>query len=391
LGVLTTAFFVLFVVAVAVQCGYACYFFSRVVFGPSGGRVGALSVSKEHDETSLSYRRQPVSIIICAKNEALNLQQNLPAILAQRYANDAGKPFFEVIVVNDASTDDTAHILQTLEQQYDNLWDVTIPLDAVRTLQGKKFALSKGLALATHPWLLLTDADCRPASNDWLQHMIAPLANSKEIVAGYGGYYSKYGLLNAFIRWETVHTFLQYGAYVLAGKPYMAVGRNLACTKEILLKAQQAEVWNKLPSGDDDLLVNIAATADNMDVVYTRESFTHSAAKQTWGEWVRQKQRHLSTGKFYKKGVKRLLGVYGLSHAVMWLLFFILLFSGMWQVVLWMMLGRVCVYWLLFAVLAMRLKERTPALLYPVFDFGWMIYNFAFAPYIIWKTKKQWT
>lgn len=385
---LTTVFFVLFVVAAAIQCAYAIYFFSRIVFASSarGGGVQFPSGAQ-----NLPDNRQPVTIIICAKNEARNLQQNLPAVLAQRYTNAAGKPLFEVIVVNDASTDDTAAVLQALEQQYDNLWDIAISPDAERTLQGKKFALSKGLALATHPWLLLTDADCHPASDQWLQQMVAPLANGKEIVAGYGGYTSTGGLLNAFIRWETVHTFLQYGSYTLAGHPYMAVGRNLACTKDILLKAQRAEVWNKLPSGDDDLLVNIAATSTNMAIVHTPGSFTYSPAKPTWAEWARQKQRHLSTGKFYKKGVKRLLGAYGLSHALVWLLFFMLLFTGMWQYALWIMAARMGLYWLLFAVLAMKLKERAPAMLYPLFDFGWMIYNFAFAPYIIWKTKKQWT
>src|SRR6185312_16266737 len=107
-----------------------------------------------------------------------------------------------------------------------------------RNLQGKKFALSYGVVYAKNDWLLLTDADCAPTSNRWLEQMVAPLAAGKEIVAGYGGYNKTWGLLNAFIRWETLHTFLQYSAYSLAGKPYMAVGRNLACTKDILLKAQ---------------------------------------------------------------------------------------------------------------------------------------------------------
>jgi cellulose synthase/poly-beta-1,6-N-acetylglucosamine synthase-like glycosyltransferase len=376
-GMFTTVLYILFVVSVTIQCGYALYFFSRIF------RLPAATVFS-------APQQQPVSIIICAKNEAHNLRQNLPAILSQRYMNEAGKSLYEVIVVNDASTDDTPSVLQELEQQYDNLWDVSIFPDDKRTFQGKKNALSKGLALAGYNWLLLTDADCKPSSDMWLQNMVAPLGRGKAIVAGYGGYYAAKGLLNAFIRWETVHTFLQYSTYALAGHPYMAVGRNLACTREALLKAQGSAVWNALPSGDDDLLVNIVANKHNVAIVCNENAFTYSAAKANWAEWIKQKQRHLSTGKYYKQSAKALLGIYGITHTIMWLLFFILLFFAGRQRVILLMAARLLVYWVLFAITAFRLKEKKSAYLFPLFDFGWMIYNFAFAPYIIWKNKKQW-
>ncbi|HXS37642.1 MAG TPA: glycosyltransferase [Flavipsychrobacter sp.] len=340
-------------------------------------------------ETAIA-KKHPVSIIICAKNEAQNLKQNLPAILAQRYTNEAGKPLFEVIVVNDASYDDTEQVLRALEMQYDNLWDVTISPDAERTLKGKKFALSKGIAHSGYDRLLLIDADCKPSSDEWLGHMIQPLGNGKEIVAGYGGYYTNKGLLNAFIRWETIHTFLQYSTYALAGKPYMAVGRNMACTKEVILKAQQSEIWNALPSGDDDLLVNIVANGENMAIVSDKKAFTYSTAKTTWKEWMAQKQRHLSTGKYYKESTKALLGVYGLSHTIMWLLFFVLLFTNNQDIALYAMLIRCFIYWGIWTVAANKLNEKKIIIFFPLFDIGWLIYNFVFSPYIIWKNKKQW-
>ena len=368
---------VLFCLFVAVQCGYALYFFVRIFSMPV------------HRPIPVAQRR-PVSIIICAKNEATNLKKNLPSVLSQKYTDDGGKHLYEVIVVNDASDDDTAQVLSELKQQYAYLHEVDIADDEVRNLQGKKYALSKGVTHAKYDWLLLTDADCSPATDKWLEKMVAPLANGKQIVAGYGGYYYQPGLLNAFIRWETLHTFIQYSTYALTGTPYMAVGRNLACTKDVLLMAQRSEVWNALPSGDDDLLVSIAGNAYNTAIVSDEQVFTFTNAKDTYTEWVKQKQRHISTGKYYKWPVKLLLGAYGIAHAGMWLCFFGLLFSKYWMPVLVIMVIRCFIYWLLWMVTALKLQEKKLIYLFPFFDIAWMIYNFAFFPYITWKNKKTW-
>jgi len=335
--------------------------------------------------------KQPVSIIICAKNEAANLRKNLPSILAQRYSNATGISLYEVIVVNDASTDETEQVLNELELQYDNLWDVVIPEDMERNLQGKKFALSKGTAYASYEWLLLTDADCAPTSDQWLKKMVEPLAKGKQIVAGYGGYNKTGTMLNTFTRWETLHTFLQYSTYTLTGKPYMAVGRNLACTKRALQKAQASDRWNAVASGDDDMLVNISGTSNNTAIVCDQQAFTYTDAKKNFKDWVKQKQRHLSTGKYYNESTKFLLGLYGCSHAVLWISFGVLCALYFTKILLFIMFIRCIIYWWLWAVTAGKLDEKKLIILFPVFDIGWMVYNFTFYPYIISKNKQHWT
>jgi len=375
--VLSLVLLVLFIACIVLQCFYASYFFVRIFHFPTP------AVKNKTAET-------PVSIIICAKNEARNLEKNLPAILSQIYANAAGKTMYEVIVVNDASTDDTATVLQQLEQRYNNLWSVHITAETPRDLKGKKFALSKGVQHATHDWLVFTDADCTPSSHYWLQNIVAPIAGGKQIVAGYGGYHKTAGLLNAWIRWETLHTFLQYSTYALAGKPYMAVGRNMACTKAIFNKAQSSAVWNAVPSGDDDLLMSIVATAENTAVVYNKDCFTISTAKTTWRGWLLQKQRHMSTGKYYKSDIKNLLGLYGAAHALLWLSFFALLATAYWQIALMAMLCRSLICWGIMAATSLKLKAGLLFSL-PFFDLGWLLYNFALSPYIFFKNKTRWT
>ena len=367
-----------FIVWATVQCGYALYFFARIFslkqILPTGSEPG--------DEK--------VSIIICARNEAANLEKNLPLILTQQYFNSSGEPCYEVIVVDDCSTDTTPEVLQRLKEQYTHLRSITISALDTRTLKGKKHALSIGVANTSNEWLLLTDADCSPASDQWLRLMAAPLAQGKKIVAGHGAYNKAQGLLNAFIRWETTHSFLQMSTYAIAGKPYMAVGRNIACTKTILQKAQLTDIWNLSPSGDDDLLVNTFGTPANYALVSNTAAFTYTDAEHNFSDWVKQKQRHLTDGKSYRTDIKALLATYGITHAAAWLYFIVLLFTNYRESAVYIMAIRCIIYWVIWARAAYRLKEKDIIYLLPLFDIGYMMYIFAFLPYILLKNKQHW-
>lgn len=297
---------------------------------------------------------------------------------------------FEVIVVNDGSEDDTVSVLEQLQKGHPHLKIIHISKGAERPLPGKKAALHKAVAMAANELLLMTDADCEPQSGDWISHMAAPLHDNKEVVTGYGKLRKTGGWLNSFIRWETMHTFLQYSSYARAGQAYMGVGRNIACTKQAFLKAQASDAWAKLPSGDDDLLVNAVADKDNVAVVVAEGSFTLSDAKGNWQDWVAQKQRHVSTAKYYKLQAILLLGGYACIHALVWLLFFLLLILGDAQSTLIAMSLRCAIYWLVWYEAARKTGERDLWPSYLLMDIGWMIYNFAFSPYIFWKNKRQW-
>jgi glycosyltransferase involved in cell wall biosynthesis len=333
-------------------------------------------------------KRKKVSVIICARNEAANLAKNLPSVLAQQYTSPDGSSLIEVVVVDDGSEDDTLKVLAALQAIHPQLRYFSA--DQQGSIRGKKNALMQGVAFAGSDWLLLTDADCMPAGDQWLQLMVAPLAHGREIVAGYGGYYKLPGLLNAFIRWETLHTWMLYTAYAVGGRPYMAVGRNMACLKTTLQKAMQDPLWTVLPSGDDDLFVSIAGTAANTTVVTAAAAFTHSPAKPNWHQWAHQKKRHLSTGKYYKKQIKVSLGIYAGTHAGMWLLFFAALFTSFALPAIALMSARSLIQWGMWWVSARRLGEARLVYFFPLFDFGWMMYNFAFLPYITWKNKINW-
>ena len=251
-------------------------------------------------EKSVEGKLSPVSIIICAKNEASNLRNNLPYILDQKYKD------FEVVVVNDCSEDDTEDVLSELKVKYSNLNVTTIAKDRKFT-HGKKLALTVGIKAAKNEWLLMTDADCRPVSENWITTMAENFTNDKEIVIGYGGYERKKGLLNNIIRFDTVNIAMQYLSYAISGKPYMGVGRNIAYRKSSFFNNKGFASHYHVASGDDDLFVNEVATKKNTAVEYRTEAHTISQPSATFKAWFNQKKRHLTTAKYYRPKFKFLL------------------------------------------------------------------------------------
>lgn len=324
---------------------------------------------------------KPISIIICAKNEAQQLEKNLPLILKQDYYAD-GKINYEVIIVNDDSTDDTENIIRQIASSNNHL-------KAINSSGGKKKALTAAMQVAAGNYLLLTDADCKPISNQWVKEMMQPLFSGKMIVAGYGAYKQAYGVLNKIIQFETLHTYMQYSGYALSGNPYMAVGRNMAVTKDVLKSVAASSRWETLPYGDDDMLVAIAATKSNFAVVANKQSHTLSEPKKTYSSWLAQKKRHLSTGKYYNHKTKVLLGGYALSHGLFWLCVATSIVLHPFIALILFLLRSVPVWWLLNK-LNKQLKTNIPILLLPLLDFGWMVYNFALSPYILFKNRKTW-
>ena len=338
-----------------------------------------------YQATTTAASLQPVSVVICARNEAENLRHNLPEILQQTAPNKA-PIVYEVVVIDDGSDDDTVTVLQMLARQYPHLSFASIPAG------GKKAALRHALSIARYQHLLFTDADCRPGSSQWVYEMCAPLNTGYDIVAGYGAYEQiPQSLLNCSIQWETMHTWWQYSGYINTGMPYMAVGRNMACTRTIARQAMQQPLWNSLPYGDDDLLLAVTGTRARVGAVATHGSETISAPKRTWGDWVRQKQRHLSTGKYYRLPVRLALGAYAFSNAGMWVAIPAMFVLGTFPLLVAVAIVPLLLQWLVAQQAGKRFRIHIPLWQWVAGSMAWVLYNFTFLPYIAWKNKINWT
>jgi glycosyltransferase involved in cell wall biosynthesis len=362
--------FCVFAVATFVQLFYYSWFFSRLAF--------------YKDKTRPKSQQHPVSVIICARDEDENLARNLPGALVQQYPST-----YEVVVVNDNSLDDSKYILQELKKTFKELHIVELAQEAVH-ITGKKYPLSIGIRESKHEIILLTDADCVPASEHWIEKMQAAYQENIEIVLGYGAYHKKKGLLNKLIRFETFHTALQYLSYALAGTPYMGVGRNLSYKKGLFFKAKGFSSINHIPSGDDDLFINKSANKHNTAVVIDPEAITRSIPKTTWAGWLRQKSRHYTTAKYYKPKHKFLLGLYVTTQFAFYPLWVAALFLYDWRMSVALFALRLVWQAIILYKSMQKLGEKDLWPWFVIFDIWMFFYYLIFAPALWRKPKKQW-
>ncbi len=250
---------------------------------------------------------KPVSIVICARNEEANLRKNLPKILSQK------NMIYEVLVVNDRSTDGTAEILERYTRQFPNL--TIIENKGEPDYVGKKPALRLGLEKAKHDYFIVTDADCAPTSDQWLFTMASGF-NSKSLVLGVGPYISQSSFAGRLTHWETLLTAQHYLSFSLAGLPYMGVGRNMGFTRELYEQSDKFQSHLNLPSGDDDLFVSQMATSRNSGIELNKNALMWSESPKNLEQWWRQKRRHLSTSSHYKPLPSILLGTFGLAQLI---------------------------------------------------------------------------
>jgi biofilm PGA synthesis N-glycosyltransferase PgaC len=265
------------------------------------------------------YGRKPISVIICARNEAENLQRYLPAVLHQNY------PDFEVIVVNDRSWDKTRIVLEEFDAQYEHLKIVTVA-EGEKFIAGKKFAVTMGIKASSNEWLVFTDADCEPASANWLMGMQQPENEKTDIVLGYSPYFKKRGLLNSLIRFETFFTAVNYLSFAVKGMPYMGVGRNMAYKKSLFFKHKGFAAHMHIPSGDDDLFVNAHATGTNTEIRLNKDTHVWSAPNSSFSGYLKQKKRHFGAGKLYKGKHKFILSVQIIFQFLFYVFFAAMLF-----------------------------------------------------------------
>lgn len=344
-----------------------------------------LSFYKETENNSLTTSL-PISIIICAHNEQANLQNNLPYILNQVYEHQ-GSYNFEVLVVNDNSTDDTIYLLRDLVKNNAHLNVLNLTQES-RNMKGKKFPLSMGIKQAKYEHLLMTDADCIPTSKNWLAQMVQPFYSGKDIIIGYAPYVKEDTGLNRKIRFETFYAAMQYLSMAISKIPYMGVGRNLAYKKSLFNDNKGFSKYYHLLSGDDDLFINAVANRKNTAVVLSEESHMFSDAKKSKEAWKFQKKRHLTTGRYYKFKHKILLGLLAFSHFFFFISFIACCFFKPW---VWFAVGVFVFRWFYIYIiqyLAMKkLYEDDLATRIWYYDIWTIFYYIKNIPSIFFKPK----
>jgi glycosyltransferase involved in cell wall biosynthesis len=346
----------------------------------------ALFVRVPNHRKSEKFQSQqhPVSVVVCARDEAPNLARNLPGLLAQTYPST-----HEVLVVNHNSQDETRYLLDEFKKTFKDLHIVNLEQEA-KGIPGKKYPLSMGIKEAKYEILLLTDADCVPASEHWVQLMQDAYDDQTEIVLGYGAYHKRPGILNKLIRFETFHSALQYLSFAIAGNPYMGVGRNLSYKKNLFLTTKGFSSINHVPGGDDDLFINKVARKSNTRVVLDQDSFTLSEPKKTFSQWVLQKNRHFSTAKYYRFNHRCLLGIYSATQFLFYPLFIVSVIFYDWRIVMGVFALRFLTQAYVYFRSMKKLGENDLIAWWWLLDI-WMFFYYCIFASALWKKpKKAW-
>jgi len=339
------------------------------------------------------YRKRPapnlpaegLSIIVCAHDEEENLKALLPLLYQQEHEQ------LEFIVVNDRSNDNTYDLLLEEAKKEPRLKPVQVS-HVPEHINGKKYGITLAVKAASYDQLLFTDADCRPASTKWAANMASAFQGKEtEIVLGYSPYEKRKGLLNQFIRFETLFTAIQYLSMAIAVKPYMGVGRNMAYRKALFMKGKGFNKIQHLTGGDDDLFVNKHGRRKNTEIAIGKESIVYSIPKTHFGQYFRQKKRHLHIGKFYRTGSRINLGLLVMAHILFWICFTILAIRGQEPYMVYGgLLIRVLLLYVVFVSAANKLGDKLNLWLLPVMDALYALYYMVFGTITSFSKRVRW-
>lgn len=324
----------------------------------------------------------PVSVIVCAFNELENLKILIPKLLNQNHET------FEVIIVNDQSTDDTYDYMMEMKANHTKVKLVQIDYTPDH-FSRKKYGVSLGVKAALYDTVLLTDADCYPSSQSWLKSVASQYSEDTKIVLGASVYEKKKGFLNRFIQYETYWTAIQYLGCALIGMPYMGVGRNLSYRKSLFLDNKGFNGHQHIMGGDDDLFVNAHANRKNTKVAIGEVMLTYSYPKTSWVSFFKQKMRHLSVGKYYKLKHQFILGIYTLSYLLFWGVGAGLIFAYP-EIIGVGLLVRIGLMYLMYYVTSKKMGEVFVPLILPVLDIVFGFYYIAITGLAVFSKRIKW-
>ena len=264
-------------------------------------RIHLRSRKAGRDDLHFTQELPPLSVIICAHEEVENLRRNLPAILEQDY------PQFEVIVINDGEKSESEDYLTQLENRYRNLYHSFVP-DSSRYISRKKLAVTLGIRAARYDWLVMTEANCCPQSNQWLRLLARNFTSRTEVVLGYSGYERGRNWLHRRAAFDSLFTAMRYLGFALAGSPYMGIGRNLAYRKSLFFDQKGFSAHLNLRRGDDDLFVNQVARRDNTRVETDPAAVVRMQPLLRTKDWREEKIGYASTARLYHGTQRWILG-----------------------------------------------------------------------------------
>lgn len=247
-----------------------------------------------------------ISIVIAAKNEEENISVLLSYLSDQSY----DKSNFEIIIVNDNSTDNT---LNKIKKSINDIPGLDISVIET-TMPGKRNALSTGIEKSKFPFICITDADCRPQKN-WLNSFSEKFGEGNDFVFGVAPFIQEKNIVNKISCFENFRSSLLAVAMAKAGFPYSAAARSFGFSKKAFEKIEGYKNTFDTLSGDDDLLLREAVKHKmKIGIVNEKDAFVFSKTKSRFKEYFRQRSRHTKSSFYYLPKQQFILAVYHLLN-----------------------------------------------------------------------------
>jgi biofilm PGA synthesis N-glycosyltransferase PgaC len=293
---------------------FVCYF--AIYF------LTARGVSKLRCGKNAEYRR--FSIIVAARNEEQHIGNCLQALVKLHYP----KELYEIIIVDDRSTDTTAEIVREYQKKYSRIR--LLMIDKITSdLPGKKNALNEAIKASAHDILAFTDADCK-VPPEWLTIMSQYFESAVGAVAGYSPYEERFvktlsaKIGQSFLGYEEMKNSLGAAAGIGLNRAYMCTGRNFAYRKAVFQQIGGFEKIKHSISGDDDLMIQQIQRETQWKIRYMiePESFVKTQPPLTFAEFINQRKRHFSASKFYSLTMKNIFTLVHSFNAVVVISFF---------------------------------------------------------------------
>ncbi len=335
-----------FLLLLIIQLYYYFKYYNRIIRYAKKAKDGLVRYST---------KTPPVSVIICAQNEAENLKKFLPSILTQDY------PKYEVIVVNDGSTDQSCDLLEEMDKKYPHLYHTFLPMDAKYTSR-KKMCLTVGIKAAKYDHLLLLDADCQPAGKNWVRSIMSNYEDGAEIVLGYSKVEGDDSFLSKIIRYDSITSAMRYLGFAIQGKPYRGTAQNLSYKKELFFKNKGFSSHLNLILGDDNLFLQEVATPQNTRVEFTQQSQTITHREETKKSFMYQKGLLLKTLWKYKKSILSSIFIENISRLLFYGVFLILLIFFLIKQE-WILAGITFLFFLIRFLVQLNIIRKTSAIL----------------------------
>lgn len=323
-----------------------------------------------------------ISIIITAENEAENLRKNLPAILEQDYPN------FQVVVVNNSSTDNTEEVLNELKNLYaPKLYITYIPIDS-ETINNKKLALTIGIKASEHDILLFTEPDSKPFSNKWVYEYAKEFMNGKDIVLGGCQLKKSNSFFQKLILFGNLTFGIKYLSMALIKKPYMGIERNMAYRKRLFYENKGFSSILNIEYGEDNLFINKIANKNNTAIVISPESMVETDIIDRLSTWRAIKGKYLITKKHLIGYEDKILSFEVVSRYAFYLLFVTLCLTGLLNSSLGLLLLGIALFLIRYIVQLIVINKNSKLynsgkyfLTIPIFDLLIPIVNYQFLNY----------